>query len=227
MFKKLYLATRLKIYVFSFLLLNISGVISVMVIDEYAHWLWAFPLATLMVVIMIMMRMKMPFFVMKRTEEVLAEMLDGKYTSRITNVPWMGEAGHIAWNLNEAMDQLETFTREVRTCFELASKGDFYRRALPDGLHGELSKTLERINESLQSMADNVAYIKRNEIASKLQSLNTAQIMHNLVLNQQDLTMITESMDKISGIATDTMGKAQEVGARSAMWSAHRTRPFS
>ncbi len=210
MFKKLYLATRLKIYVLAFLLLNISGVISVMIIDEYAHWLWAYPVATLLITATIFMRMRMPFFVMRRTEEVLGEMLDGKYTSRITSVPWMGEAGHIAWNLNEAMDQLETFTREVRTCFELASRGDFYRRALPDGLHGELSKTLDRINESLQSMADNVAYIKRNEVASKLQSLNTAQIMNNLVLSQQDMTMITESMDKISNIATDTMGKAQE-----------------
>ncbi|MET0067101.1 MAG: methyl-accepting chemotaxis protein [Candidatus Thiodiazotropha sp.] len=207
---RLYLATRLKIYVAFFVLFTLLSVSSSWLSGGYQHWHWIFPLLSLGMAILIGVRMKMPFFVMKRTEEVLEEMLEGQYTSRITNVPWMGEAGHIAWDLNESLDQLETFFREVKTSFQLVSEGRYYRRTLPHGLHGELAKTLEKINSSLDAMADNAAYITHNEMAAKLQSLNTSQTMNNLQLSQNDLTRITSEMQKVSQIATDNMQKAQE-----------------
>ncbi|PUB90787.1 MAG: chemotaxis protein, partial [gamma proteobacterium symbiont of Ctena orbiculata] len=98
------------------------------------------------------------------------------------------------WNLNESLDQLETFFREVKTSFELVSNGRYYRRTLPTGLHGELEKTLARINESLDAMSENANYIKRNEMAAELQELNTSQIMSNLLLSQNDLIRITDEM---------------------------------
>ncbi|MET0045112.1 MAG: methyl-accepting chemotaxis protein, partial [Candidatus Thiodiazotropha sp. 6PLUC3] len=178
--------------------------------DGYHHWHWIFPLAALATSALIIHRMKMPFYVMKQTEQVLDEVLDGQFTSRITLVPWMGEAGHIAWNLNESLDQLETFFREVKTSFELVSEGHYYRRTMPAGLQGELAKTLDRINKSLDAMADNAAYIMRNEKAAELQELNTNQTMSNLLLSQNDLTRITDEMQKVSTIATENMQKAQE-----------------
>lgn len=208
--KRLYLASRLRIYCSAFVFVNLLTIISIMMAGGYAHWQWAFPILSLALMIILFQRMEMPFHVMKRTNDVIEEMLNGEYTSRITQVPWMGEAGHIAWSLNEALDQLETFFREVNTSFELVSEGKYYRRTLPAGLHGELTRSLERINQSLDAMAENAAYIRRNEVASELQALNTAQTMSNLMLSQNDLTRITEEMKKISAISTDTMTKSTE-----------------
>ncbi|MES9833997.1 MAG: methyl-accepting chemotaxis protein [Candidatus Thiodiazotropha sp. DIVDIV] len=219
--KRLYLATRLKIYVLIFVLLTFASVFSSWLGDGYHHWHWLFPIAAIATLAIINHRMKMPFYVMKQTEHVLDEVLDGQFSSRITLVPWMGEAGHIAWNLNESLDQLETFFREVKTSFELVSKGHYYRRTMPAGLHGELAKTLDRINKSLDAMADNAAYIMRNEKAAELQELNTNQTMSNLLLSQDDLTRITDEMEKVSLIATDNMQKAQDSqGAVSQMVAA-------
>ncbi|MEJ2590208.1 MAG: methyl-accepting chemotaxis protein [Candidatus Thiodiazotropha sp.] len=204
------MATRLQVYLLFFVLLNVAALACVYVTDSYPYWIWIFPLATLGLALLINQRMKLPFKVMKRTEQVLEEMLEGQFTSRLTEVPWMGEAGHIAWDLNETLDQLETFFREVKTSFELVSQGRYYRRTLPVGLHGELYKTLERINSSLDAMAENATYIKRNEMAAQLQALNTSQTMSNLLLSQNDLTRITSEMQKVSLIATDNMSKAQE-----------------
>ena len=78
------------------------------------------------------------------------------------------------------------------------------------GLHGELANTLNRINNSLDAMADNAAYIMRNEKAAELQELNTSQTMNNLLLNQHDLTRTTSEMQKVSQIATDNMQKAKD-----------------
>ncbi|MEW8026778.1 MAG: methyl-accepting chemotaxis protein [Candidatus Thiodiazotropha sp.] len=208
--KRLYLATRLKVYVAVFVTLNLLTILSVHLSGGYQHWLWLFPLLSIATAMVIGYRMKMPFYVMREIDRVLTEMLEGQFTSRITRVPWMGEAGHIAWNLNESLDQLETFFREVKTSFELVSQGHYYRRTLPAGLHGELEKTLARINESLDAMSDNATYIKQNEMAAELQELNTSQTMSNLLLSQNDLTRITDEMQKVSAIATDNMQKAQE-----------------
>jgi methyl-accepting chemotaxis protein len=208
--KRLYLATRLKIAALIFVLLTLTSVISSWFGGGYNHWQWLFLLTTAAIAVIFISGMKTPFYVMQQTDKVLNEVLDGQFTSRITQVPWMGEAGHIAWNLNESLDQLETFFREVKTSFELVSEGEYYRRTMPAGLHGELSKTLERINSSLDAMSDNAAYIMRNEKAAELQALNTNQTMNNLLLSQQDLTSITNEMQKVSQIATDNMQKAQD-----------------
>jgi methyl-accepting chemotaxis protein len=208
--KRLYLADRLKVCVAVFVILNLLTILSFLVFDGYRHWIWIFPLLSLATGLVAGNRMKMPFHVMKEIDRVLKETLAGQYTSRITRVPWMGEAGHIAWNLNESLDQLETFFREVKTSFELVSKRRYYRRTLPAGMHGELEKTLVRINESLDAMASNAAYIKHNEMAAELQELNTNQTMSNLLLSQNDLTRITDEMHKVSTIATDNMQKAQK-----------------
>ncbi len=207
---RLYLATRLKVYVAVFVTLNLLTLFSVLLLDGYQHWIWIFPLLSIAMALVIGHRMKAPFYVMREIDRVLTEILSGEFSSRITKVPWMGEAGHIAWNLNESLDQLETFFREVKTSFELVSQGHYYRRTLPVGLHGELEKTLARINESLDAMSSNAAYIKQNEMAAELQQLNTGQTMSNLLLSQNDLTSITDEMQKVSGIATDNMQKAQE-----------------
>lgn len=208
--KRLYLATRLKVLVAVFVILNLLTILSVLLLGGYQHWLWVFPLLSIATAVLVGHRMKMPFYVMQEIERALQEMLQGQFTSRITRVPWMGEAGHIAWNLNESLDQLETFFREVKTSFELVSNGRYYRRTLPTGLHGELEKTLARINESLDAMSENANYIKRNEMAAELQELNTSQIMSNLLLSQNDLIRITDEMQKVSSIATDNMQKAEE-----------------
>ncbi len=207
--KQLYLAARLKIYIALFTFFPLAGVLASWLAGGYSNWQFVFPLLSVITALLLYQRMKMPFYVMKRIDNLLEEMQEGKFTSRITDVPWMGEAGHIAWNLNESLDQLETFFREVKISFELVSKGHFYRRTLSAGLHGELAKTLNCINNSLDAIADNAAYIMRNEKASELQELNTSQTMRNLLLNQNDLTRITNEMQKVSQIATDNMQKAQ------------------
>jgi methyl-accepting chemotaxis protein len=208
--KRLFLAERLKIFIALFVLFPLADVFFSWLEGAYSHWHLIFPLAAIITALILLQSMKMPFYIMKRTEQVLEEMLQGKFTSRITQVPWMGEAGHIAWDLNESLDQLETFFREVKTSFELVSQGQYYRRTMVAGLHGELANTLNRINESLDAMVDNAAYIMRNEKAAELQQLNTSQTMNNLLLSQNDLSRITNEMEKVSEIATDNMQKAQQ-----------------
>lgn len=159
---------------------------------------------------MLLHRMRAPFQVLAQINTVLKEMSAGRYDSRITCVAWMGEPGEIAWQLNDSLDQLEAFFRDVKSSFEQVSQGDYYRRSLPGGLHGELADSLKYINTSLDALAENAAFIRRNEMAAKLQALNTQQTMMNLLLSQNDLTRINDEMQKVSLIATENIQKAEE-----------------
>ncbi len=208
--KKLFLATRLRIFVATFLVLNFLTIFAALTSGEFRQWHWIFAVATALVAGMLLYRMRAPFQVLTQIDSVLREMYEGKFNSRITQVAWMGEPGHIAWNLNDTLDQLETFFRDVKSSFEEVSRGHYFRRSLPEGLHGEMQDSIKLINRSLDALAENQDFIKRNEMAAKLQALNAEQTMQNLLLSQNDLTRITNEMQKVSGTATKNIQKARE-----------------
>ncbi|RMG49906.1 MAG: chemotaxis protein [Gammaproteobacteria bacterium] len=207
--KRLYLQTRYNLLI-SLLTLYSLVIAGMGMLGAQPVWQGSVALLALLTGLFAWWSMRTPFRVINNIRHAVKQMQQGQYTMRITRVPWMGEAGHLAWDLNEVLDQLETFFREVRTSFELASQRKFYRRTLPQGLPGEMAKTLTRINESLDAMAHNALYIRQNEMASQLQQLNTSQTMNNLMLTQNDLMRITDEMEKVSNIALDTMQKADE-----------------
>lgn len=144
---------------------------------------------------------------------LLGDTLAGHFGGRITGVAPGGDLGGLVWTLNEALDQLEAFTREVGTCFTAAARGDFQRRPQAAGLHGELAKVLGQIDTSLQAMASNVETIQRNALASELQTLNTRQTMDNLLLSQDDLGRITGEMEKVAEIASQNRARAADNSA--------------
>ena len=107
--KKLYMASKLRIFVALFLLLNFLTIFASLTAGSVSEWHWIFALATILVAGTVIYYMRAPFHVLAQVDTVLREMYEGKFDSRITQVAWMGEPGHIAWNLNDTLDQLEAF----------------------------------------------------------------------------------------------------------------------
>ncbi len=206
--KRLFLASKVRLYVLSQSLMLLLMLVISYVADGFTYWLLAPVLLAAGISYLFSHFLAQPMAAVEKIKFVLKEIQAGRFSSRITDVPWMGEIGLVAWSLNESLDQLETYFREIDTSFKLVSRGEYYRRTIPDGLQGDLALSLERINMSLDAMIDNAQYIKRNEMASELQALNTTQTMANLTLNQGDLMNITEEMATVAEIATDNADKA-------------------
>ena len=98
---------------------------------------------------------------LQRSNEMLGKIKDfthdvvnGKIESRILHIGEVDELGEIAWNFNEAMDQVETVMRECNAFALKVQQGDYDRKALPNGLRGMFPKTLENINASLATMTE-------------------------------------------------------------------------
>jgi methyl-accepting chemotaxis protein len=125
----------------------------------------------------------------------------GDLHHRITETAGLGEVGLVAWELNDVLDIMETYFKEVNTCFQRVSEGIFHRKAYSEGLPGQLALSLNRINEAIGAMQANVEYISRNRLTSELHTINSHNLLQNLKLNQSDLLQVSDGMAMVEEIA--------------------------
>ncbi len=141
--------------------------------------------------------------------EVLQEVSAGRFRRRITHSDDHTEFGRLCWHLNDMLDQLETFNREQATTFRHHVENKFYRKAMPTGLHGGFKKGLQNQNVLLEHMAANAQLHMKNMLLSRVQALNSGNLLKNLASSQQDMTRITEYMKVVAAEATHTDHDAQ------------------
>jgi len=124
----------------------------------------------------------------------------------------------MAWQMNEVLDQLEAFFREVDTAFTCASQGHYYRKTQPEGLHGYFYDSLVRLNNSLEALESNTKFISRNELLSRVNELNSYSLLKNLKGNQSDMLQVTEQMSSVLDIAQENAASMlQNAGELSAI----------
>lgn len=74
----------------------------------------------------------------------------GDFSDRIVGIYGKNDnVSLLAWQLNNMLDQLEAFVREIKVANDATARGQYYRRALAEGLHGEFARDIEIINDSL------------------------------------------------------------------------------
>jgi len=205
---RLFLASRAKLYLAANGIIAWAAAFGIFLAGEYQHWMWAFPILATLLGVSVHIGLRHPLDAIAKIRVVLDAMRKGDYSQRITRVPHMGELGLIAWDLNESLDEIETFFRDVDACFRNVGEERYHRRAYSDGLYGDIVRSFSNINSSLDAMEKNALYVKRNELMSKLQTLNTGNMMKNLLKSQGDLIRITEEMKEVHGITDDTAEKA-------------------
>ncbi|MBI4938788.1 MAG: CZB domain-containing protein [Nitrosomonadales bacterium] len=178
---------------------------------------WVFPLMAAAFSYFAWASFRRPLETVMRMQGVLRDSCKGQLHHRVTDTVGLGEVGLAAWELNEFLDMIEMYFKEVNTCFRLVSEGKYYRRAIPGGLPGQFAESLEKVNLSIQAMEENSQFITRNELAFRLHSMNTKNLLNKLKLNQQDLVSISGEMDGVEQIA-----QSNREGAETSLVAANR-----
>ena len=153
-------------------------------------------------------RFQRPLATLNRMEAVILACRDGNLHERITNTAGLGEVGKVAWEFNEFLDLVETYFKEITTCFRLVADGQYYRRALVHGLPGEFATSLRNINGAIQAMEDNALFVSQHRLGSELHALNTGNLLRNLKGNQADLILVSKEMDGVVKIAEENRSGA-------------------
>jgi methyl-accepting chemotaxis protein len=134
----------------------------------------------------------------------------GQFDDRITGIDDSNPIGLLCWRVNDMLDQLEAYFREVETSFKYHSDGRFYRKPVANGLHGFFHSNLEKISVSLDSLAAQSRLQMRKHLTSSLHQLNTNNLLENLTSNQQDLLKITSEMRQVLERAAHTQEIAED-----------------
>ena len=145
-----------------------------------------------------------------RLDALTQQVASGRFGSRITGVSDVDELGRLCWRMNDMLDQLETYFREESTTFRQHLDGKFFRKSFPTGMHGGFKKGLENHNILLDNMAEQTQGQMRNMLISRVHKLNTSNLLDNLASNQTDLFNITDEMQQVHGLATQTTADAEE-----------------
>jgi methyl-accepting chemotaxis protein len=86
------------------------------------------------------------------TADVLAQAVRGNFEIRDINEKMTGPLGELAWNVNNFLDQIESFIREINTSVEYAGKQQYFRRVQTTGLNVALTRAGSFINRSIEGM---------------------------------------------------------------------------
>ena len=195
----------------------VTGIIALALANDIFHsytdgwsWVMLFFNLSLIIIATAMLRSSQRYLnVVASIQNVLLRTNKGELYHRITGTRGMGELGKVAWELNETLDIMESYFKEINTCFEKISKGNHDRYVLADGFPGLLKTSAKSVNNALHTMDENEAMIIKNRLSAGLHSLNTSNLLDNLKSNQTDLLRISEQMHKVENIATNTGNNAE------------------
>ncbi len=132
----------------------------------------------------------------------------GHFSHRITNITLKGKVGQLAWNINNMLDQLETFFREVNTSINCVTEGKVFRKPLSMGLQGGFVSTMAEVERSQQAIIEVQISSSKNSVLGKLSQLNAANLLKNLKENQEDLANVNHEMETVQKISGNTAEKA-------------------
>jgi methyl-accepting chemotaxis protein len=199
----LFLKKRVLIAAVLMPLLTLVPAAVVAILGDWVLGLWlVLPALGVALLAMAMLRTaRRAFVVLEQIQNTLSEANRGGFDSRISRTERLGEVGLVAWELNDFFDKIETYFKEVDSCFRHVANGRYDRYALYKGLPGQLRESLKRINSSLDLMRKGAEFVAGNELNSDLHSLNTKHLIRNLKQNQADLVSISEEMEQIESIA--------------------------
>ena len=191
-------------------LVSLVGAVLVMLLYQGSWWWLSQPLLVALLSLFLLRRLERVVLTLETIYETMRQANAGVFCRRITNTQRLGEVGMVAWEVNDFLDKVESYFKEVDTCFSNAACGHYERPALVSGQPGMLKKSLLNINRSIEMMSRNAGLVAANELHSALHSLNIHNLIRNLRDTQEDLMQIGERMGRVENIANDTGSAAQE-----------------
>lgn len=156
-------------------------------------------------------------YLAKNDESALSQLLslskelkEGEFDGRIISLNIKNPIiAAICDNLNNAIDSLEAYLREINTSITCSQKDEFYRKALPQGLKGIFSNNINFINEALKGIETTSKSFYKNALAKVLMDLSLnnqnqdlSKISSSLNQDMTQLKMISDTVDDVTEIST-------------------------
>ncbi|EMS7963221.1 bipartate energy taxis response protein CetA [Campylobacter coli] len=203
--------------------LSVIGVLGVIFIHNFVGAIIFVLIAVLM--IYLLRQHKDEQIMIDKLLVLYRELKEGNFDNRIIYVKTKSKKlAEIADNLNNTIDGLEAYLREINTSISCSQKGEFYRKALPEGLKGIFAHNIEFINKALANIEVTARSTFKNALSRTLMDLSLgnqnkdmSQISSSL---NQDISMMKNVYDTVDAISHTATENGSEVDSlQSAMGS--------
>jgi len=141
--------------------------------------------------------------------DLLKEAARGNLDQRITGIKRGAATGELAWAVNDLLDQQEAYFREVLSAFEHATRGQTYRLAMDQGLHGAFKDAMVRVNVSVESLGQVQQMALKEKLISRITDLNSGNLIANLRSIQEYLMDMTQELSIVGQISKETARDAE------------------
>ena len=144
--------------------------------------------------------------------KLLRDAANGKIDGRITNIPNdNSKESAFAWSVNDVLDQLEAFMRDMETSIEYASVGKTYRTTNPSGLHGMFHTTSQKVKNAISSISLGYEAGIKSALSEKLGNLGggvgtgLSVIQQDIITSQNDSNDILEVSHKTADLSSKSL----------------------
>ncbi len=145
----------------------------------------------------------------KEIHRVVRAAAQGDFEPRITHIDPADKDRHdLAWAVNNMLDQLEAFTRDVLTTTRAALHGNSYRKINDIGFHGLFKVAAKELQEALSMVADSYTSKRRGELSKELGKVNGGMVQ-SLEIIQNDIVVAEKLSKEISEKASETAREAK------------------
>ena len=143
----------------------------------------------------------------QKIAEVLKDVKNGKLSSRIIVHKNETLLEGVAWDINNALDQMEITLRETRNTILAVSEGKMYRSMFPTGLHGEFKETANSIQKAVSSMKANERYKTMGLLTTAFSSFNGG-MKGNFDIITNDINITKDSFNEVATLTSNASKSA-------------------
>ncbi len=136
-------------------------------------------------------------------DDILSGVLAGNFENRLVHIGERDLIGQIKWNINNLLDQFETFVRELNTAIEYAGENKFYRRVDSTGLTPALGRSASLVNRAIDAMEENFKKGEKDRFTSRL-GRTGKQLQESFTFIQKELADAAEELKETSLKAKET-----------------------
>ena len=196
------------------LILSVIGILGILFIHNFVG-VAAFVLVALLLIYMLILS-KDEEIMINKLSELSKELKGGNFDSRIVYIKTKSKRlAEISDNLNNTIDGLEAYLREINTSVSSSGKGEFYRKALSQGLKGIFAHNIEFINKALNDIESTAKSTFKNALSRALMDLSLGNQNDGMIKISQnlhkDIDMMRDVSDMVDSIAKTAKENRAEV----------------
>ncbi len=196
-------------YVNTFLLFSFLGGIVVEALTLGFHWIYLVGVFNFIALALLHRYVSKVQKCVHALSSVIHDVNNGKFESRLTHIRDGGELQEACWAVNNMLDKIEVFMREIRTSITKAGNGIFFRKLLVDGLPGQFALNASLVNNAIEAMEKNAKQTRRIQINSELGNIGKG-VAGGLTIVQNDLKKSIDTLRFVNQESASTAAQSKE-----------------